>query len=209
MSRRPGRKPAARTKGVRPKARGGKGRGRPGHRKASSRFLSKQQRRLVEQRKRELRRKLWIATGVLVLGALGVLVAYGLTHEPPLKPLSEICTDHELVRYHYHPQLKIVIDGEQQLLPGDIGRSPGCMRPVHTHDASGKIHIETEGQRATLGDFFQTWGKSFNNQQIFDNVVDDNDTLNLTVDGEPSSKYEKLVLYDGMEIVIEYKTRDT
>lgn len=211
MSKKPGRKPAARTKVVRPKARGGKGGDRPGHRKASSRNLSKKQRRLEELRKRELRRKLWISSAVLALVALGALVAYGLTHEPPLKPLTEICYDgHESIRYHYHVQLTIIIDGEQQPIPADIGISESCMRPVHTHDEPGKIHIETEERRdATLGDFFQIWGRTFNSQQIFDSVVDEDDTLNMTVDGEPSNKYEKLVLYDDMEIVIEYKTQDT
>lgn len=144
---------------------------------------------------------------MVALVALGSLMAYGLTHEPPLKPLTEICyKGHESIRYHYHVQLTIVIDEEQQLIPADTGVSANCMRPVHTHDDSGKIHIETEQRReATLGDFFTIWGQPFNSRQILDYKVDEEHTLEMRVDGDPSNDFENLVLADDMDIVIEFK----
>src|SRR5437870_11139268 len=41
------------------------------------------------------------------------------------------------------------------LIPGGIGFSSTCARPLHTHDTSGTIHVETDvNQNYTIGDFF-------------------------------------------------------
>src|SRR5438128_6007894 len=48
--------------------------------------------------------------------------------------------------YHVHTHLSIFLDGVALAVPADVGivgRSPTqCFYPVHTHDRSGKIHIE-------------------------------------------------------------------
>ncbi len=55
-----------------------------------------------------------------------------------------------------------------QLIPANIGLLPNCNRPLHTHDASGTIHVETDENRDyVLGDFFFVWGKIFNNSGVF------------------------------------------
>lgn len=42
------------------------------------------------------------------------------------------------------------------------------MRPLHTHDTSGQIHVEPIVARdITIGDFFLVWGKVFNSSGIF------------------------------------------
>src|SRR3989441_10893850 len=54
------------------------------------------------------------------------------------------------------------------LIPGGIGFSSTCARPLHTHDTSGTIHVETDvNQNYTIGDFFLIWGKVFNSSGIF------------------------------------------
>jgi hypothetical protein len=60
------------------------------------------------------------------------------------------------------------------LVPAGIGiKPPDCIYWLHTHDISGIIHVESPDNRTfTLGQFFDIWGKKFNNSQIFDFMVD-------------------------------------
>ncbi|MCS5535092.1 MAG: hypothetical protein NZ802_04490, partial [Candidatus Poseidoniales archaeon] len=58
--------------------------------------------------------------------------------------ILEVCLQgHSENMLHYHATLSIVIRGENQVIPTDSGVIPGCMRGIHTHDDSGKLHIET------------------------------------------------------------------
>jgi hypothetical protein len=68
--------------------------------------------------------------------------------------------------YHIHTHLSIFVDGEMQRIPADVGIVPatggtaGCVYALHTHDATGKIHVEAAApQRFTLGQFFAIWGQ--------------------------------------------------
>lgn len=64
--------------------------------------------------------------------------------------------------YHWHTQLTIFSGAAPVPIPGDVGRSASCTQPLHTHDATGRIHIETEANRLySVGDFFSVWRKSF------------------------------------------------
>ncbi len=54
------------------------------------------------------------------------------------------------------------------LIPANIGLLPNCNRPLHTHDTTGTIHVETDqNQDYKLGDFFLIWGKTFNSSGVF------------------------------------------
>ncbi len=64
---------------------------------------------------------------------------------------------------HVHPYLRILIDGQNVVIPGEVGFFNGgtCLEPIHTHDASGILHVELnaadKNQNFTLGDFFRIW----------------------------------------------------
>lgn len=117
------------------------------------------------------------------------------------------CVTHGNLGMHIHPLLSIFIDGEKQDISANIGIvSSTCFRPIHTHDASGKLHIEWRTLRDfTLGEFFKVWDRSFSKGQIFDYKVDKTHTLTITVNGIPSEKYEDLILKDGNRIEIHYE----
>jgi len=71
---------------------------------------------------------------------------------------------------HYHPQLQIIINGDEvQVAPG-IGVDPntGAMSAVHTHEGDGTIHIEASkaGEAFTLGQVFTQWGVTLTNTQV-------------------------------------------
>ena len=71
---------------------------------------------------------------------------------------------------HYHPHLRIVIDGEQVPVPGNIGVDPstGAMSALHTHEPDGTLHIEADtiGEVFTLGQLFTQWGVKLTATQI-------------------------------------------
>lgn len=119
------------------------------------------------------------------------------------------CVTHDgRLGMHIHPQLSILINGGHLGIPANIGITADCMRPVHTHDASNQLHVEwTAARDFTLGEFFRVWGKTFAKNQIFDYKANETHTVTLTVNGAPNQEFEKLVLRDNDQIVIEYKLR--
>lgn len=72
----------------------------------------------------------------------------------PVSPMGQVVE-------HYHPKLTILVNGRPVRVPANIGVSTetGAMSPLHTHDASGEVHIEAAeaGRRYTLGQLFDEW----------------------------------------------------
>ena len=106
---------------------------------------------------------------------------------------------------HLHPKLEIVIDDEPVAVPAGIGIGPGRggrnMAGLHTHGGDGTIHVE--GVRgATLGQFFKVWGVPFSSRRIGSFEAARDGALRMTVNGEPSSAFDRLVLDDDQVIRI-------
>ncbi len=116
------------------------------------------------------------------------------------------CTLHLHTKFHIHQHLVILVNGLPQTIPANTGVTFACMNPLHTHDETGEIHVESPDQRDfTLGDFFAVWDKTFDRNQIFDYKADADHEIVMTVNDNVSQEYEKLVLKDKQQIVIEYK----
>ena len=122
----------------------------------------------------------------------------------PLPSYLDRCVTGSLI-YHSHPSLVININGLTSPIPTNIGSEGGCHRSLHTHDATGTVHVETDQDRDyTLGDFFLIWGNTandaslaiFNSTQIFTNKVDATHTLTVTVNGniDTSGRPENIVI---------------
>ena len=118
--------------------------------------------------------------------------------------ILEVCLqDHSQNMLHYHATLSIVIRGESQMIPADSGVIPGCMRGIHTHDDTGKLHIETpEAMEARLEHFFQIWEQSFTSTQLLDASVGEGESISLTVNGELVDNPQNHILEDGQELVL-------
>ncbi len=90
---------------------------------------------------------------------------------------------------HYHPNLAIIIAGEQVPLPGNIGvdASTGAMSAVHTHEGDGTIHIEAgvPGEIFTLGQLFTQWGLKLTATQIGGVKAEPGETITVTSNGTP------------------------
>lgn len=79
------------------------------------------------------------------------------------------CGEMEYSTLHVHTHLAIFFNGKQMQVPQYLGFAPnlagGCLYWIHTHDASGIIHIEApdisppQGGPYTLGMLFDIWGE--------------------------------------------------
>ena len=113
---------------------------------------------------------------------------------------------HQNIALHIHSGLSIVIDDKNFDIPANIGVSPGVMRPLHTHDSTGEIHIEGPYARDfTLGEFFDIWEKNLNQSCIFDYCTDKGE-LKMYVNGKENSEFGNHVLRDDEDISIEFKS---
>jgi hypothetical protein len=150
-----------------------------------------QARQAALRRQRDRRRRLGIAAALAVLLAAGIVAAVASRSGPPptspgalpgqqtgpapwgantadlaarlraigLPPLSPT----EGTAVHIHQHLDIDIDGHPIPVPALIGIDPAVgFAPLHVHDTSGVIHLESPTVRSyTLGQFFAVWGVRF------------------------------------------------
>ena len=178
--------------------------------------------------------KIWSIITVLALSTLLVLVSQELgaksdssnsdsndfialesTADTP-DPLSKECVDHSGLGRHDHSMLAIYINGEQREIPTNLGinteicnQEGGNMHTVHTHDASGRLHIETAADvDMPLGVFFDIWGVHFNETGIFDYRVSNTHELIMTIDGVTNNQFDDYLLVDGKEITIIFQARN-
>jgi hypothetical protein len=120
-------------------------------------------------------------------------------------PTLTTCINDANLAEHIHPHLSIIINGQAVAIPADIGITPTCTRPVHTHDDTGTIHVESPVVYPfTVHDFFLVWGKQFDSTKIFEYNVDSTHTLTMTVNGAPNTQFQNYVMQDGDDIVITY-----
>ena len=122
------------------------------------------------------------------------------------------CDSAEHFNFHYHAHLDIFVNGFSYLVPAGIGiKPPDCIYWLHTHDISGIIHVESpENKTFKLGQFFDIWGKKFNNSQIFDFMVDksENKTLVVYINGTEVTnlQYRNIPIVNHEDITIVYGT---
>ena len=121
------------------------------------------------------------------------------------RELATLCSSNMAETFHIHPNLSIVINDKKEEIPASIGIYGTCMTPLHTHDNTGKLHIEAPEKRDfTLGDFFAVWNKPFDRTQILDYKVDTTHLLQETVNGKEVPDFENTILHDNDQIVITY-----
>jgi hypothetical protein len=67
------------------------------------------------------------------------------------------CTTSE--NYHLHGLVSVYQNGTRLAVPKNIGIGT-CTYELHTHDATGVVHVETSAQKKfTFGQFFTVWGQ--------------------------------------------------
>ena len=111
---------------------------------------------------------------------------------------------------HIHQHLDIFINGKLVPIPAGIGinQQQGFISPVHVHDNTSVIHVESPTiQTFTLGQFFDIWGVKFTNNCIGSYCTDGTNTLEVFVNGiKVSTDFRGIALEAHQEIVIAYGT---
>jgi hypothetical protein len=107
---------------------------------------------------------------------------------------------------HTHQHLDLFVDGARVTVPAGIGidTTARIISPIHTHDATGIIHVESPVVRAfTLGELFDVWGVRFDGQCLGGTCAGNGRALSVFVNGQPvSGDPRSIVLEAHLEIVL-------
>jgi hypothetical protein len=102
---------------------------------------------------------------------------------------------------HYHAHLDIFVDGKKIKVPALVGINVGAqyLTELHTHDATGVVHIESQQkQDYNLGQFFSEWAVFLNRNQVGGYTG-----LKWYVDGKPQTgNPQTLVFKPHQEIAL-------
>lgn len=111
--------------------------------------------------------------------------------------------------YHIHALLHVYVDGRSIPVPANIGISAADQleSPLHTHDASGVIHIEAAHEFPfRLADVFAIWGVVFTDTQLGGYTNAGDQTVQVFVTGQPIADPVHYVLKPRDNIVVAYGT---
>lgn len=109
--------------------------------------------------------------------------------------------------FHIHARLRIFINGKPVPVPALIGIDPQgrFLAPLHTHDASGIVHVESQRPYPfTLGQFFTIWGVRFTDTRIAGYANHGAQRLRVFVNGRPVAHPAGRVLRAHDRIVVGY-----
>jgi len=112
---------------------------------------------------------------------------------------------------HTHEHLDIFVLGRRVLIPANVGidEQHGFIAPIHTHDETGILHVESDDVRAfTLGQFFDIWGVRLSEHCLGGYCAEEAHTLTVYVDGTPVATDPRAVeLKHHEEIAIVFARR--
>jgi hypothetical protein len=114
--------------------------------------------------------------------------------------------DDKSIVMHLHPLLNVVVNGKSITVPKNIGidsllhkdhsldqYGTSGSAPLHTHDDSGTIHVEsTTNRNYTLGEFLNIWGIDVKGKTLkvtVDDIVISDPTSHILEDGQNLNLY--------------------
>jgi len=125
-----------------------------------------------------------------------------------LKAISLPALHEEGNALHIHQHLDIFINGKPVTVPKDIGIDYDArfISPLHTHDRTGVIHVESDKVREfNLGQFFDVWGVRFNKNCVGGYCAKGNDKLRVFSNGKPvTGDPRRLILMAHQEVTVVY-----
>ncbi len=179
--------------------------------------LSERERRDIRARRKPRGKAVRLGRPSVALALLLAVVLAGVVLAWPYLSSSPTNTPGTDRPMHIHPHLQLTFDGQDRPLPTNIGidasmwkdhsldeySSMGPMAPLHTHDSTGQIHVESTVTRDfTLGEFFHVWGQPLGDQQVWDHQAEPGHGLWMVVDGQRGAVSGGLVFRDQMHIEI-------
>ena len=147
-----------------------------------------------------------IIVGIIFLAVIIGLFAWGKLASPSRPKIAAwrsagvecLTNGHQNLSQHIHVQLHIIVDGEEESVPSNIGMLPDCLAEIHVHDGEANvIHIETTepSKQFTLKDFFAVWGEPLEKVEY---------QKMLFVNSATSTEDGNLVLKDKQVIELKY-----
>ena len=148
---------------------------------------------------------------LIVAVAITIALGMGLSMRSTTMIGAQMGGGNKPIIMHFHPPLNLMIDGKPVTVPSQIGIDSSLwkdhsldqygmqamangmsgMAPLHTHDATGTIHVESNIIRNyTLGEFLNIWG----------GLITNGKTVKAMMDGTPVSDYKNIILRDGEQI---------
>jgi hypothetical protein len=91
---------------------------------------------------------------------------------------------------HIHSHLTVTVEGKPVTVPALLGidEANASISPLHTHDTSGIVHIESPVKTTfTLGQVFTEWDVALATGKIGSYSAASGDTVTTFVDGKPVS----------------------
>lgn len=156
------------------------------------------------EKKKQRRPTKWqlILPVVLVGGGTGIAMGinYLIAGTPPLQQ----CIEDEDLIFHIHSYITATLDREPFEVPANIGIEEDCMRPLHTRDADGTIHITfVKPVKFTLGNFVILWGLNLGQYDLKVFVQTPEDTEFW----EYEEHINRLIFNDEMRVKLELTSR--
>ncbi len=148
------------------------------------------------------KRKKILRIGIPIVGAGIVLgIIFGIQ-------ASEQGTMGTKMVMHIHPQITVSVNAQHIIVPENVGIDNTLwkdhsldkygmqgMSPLHTHDNSGTLHVESTVHRDyTLGEFANVWGGL---------DTGSGKILKVTVNGHPISDWKNHILKDKEKVSFE------
>jgi hypothetical protein len=110
---------------------------------------------------------------------------------------------------HIHEHLDMIINGQSATVPSQLGIATTFFSPIHTHDSTGVIHVESPVTKDfKLSQFFDEWGVTFNDSCLDSYCSDSTHKLIVGVNGSPITNARDYVLKAHDEIEIWYGPKD-
>lgn len=176
----------------------------------------KQQRKIEMERhanlekKRTARKKLMKRTAYLAIPVILIAAAFTfIASQPPVGDAASTASAADIPKtpIHWHPALEVVIKGQKQTIPANLG-AVGIHEPIHTHDATGVLHYEIDNptpENMPLHYFFdKVWKKQFNSTCIMNYCNNGSETVKMFVNGRENFDFENYIPKDKDEIRIEF-----
>jgi len=109
---------------------------------------------------------------------------------------------------HIHAHLDVLVDGQPVPVPANLGVDTrrGTMSPLHTHDGSGVIHVESPVKRQfSLGEVFTVWQVSLSSDNVGALRAADGKVVRVFVNGTPQAGNPAAIMLDPRaEIAVVY-----
>lgn len=127
--------------------------------------------------------------------AAGLAQAAGTSLPPWARPADTeqrartaglVVSSSEGTRVHFHAHLDVFIDGKPTPVATGVGVGTQNLAELHTHDATGVLHIEAPAAKPyTLGELFTEWNVRLDPTHLGGFTTGNGKTLGAYVGGKP------------------------